>query len=233
MQTFTFTGNSSELHARYNPPIDLSNDSADYLLGLINFEAYNAIPNIDKGGNKFYIASEVIEIPTGSYELIDINAHIQSQLQKRKILAKCTISSNNNTLTCFIESDKNVDFRKNDSIGSLLGFSKVLLPANKRHESTLPVNIMKTNTIRIECNISTGAYNNDKLVHTLHEFFPSVPPGFKIIETPQNVIYMPINTKIIDNIVLKIVDQDGVLINFRGEVVTIRLHLKRAPQNGN
>jgi hypothetical protein len=229
MRTFTLTGNASELSAHYNPPIDLGDN--DCVLGLINFEAYNAIPNIDVAANKFYIDRHVIEIPIGSYELTNINDFIQ---QKLLILDKkivCDISSNNNTLTCIIKSNRQIDFSSNDSIGSLLGFKNVTLKAGEEHESKLPVNILKTNTIRIECNIAEGSYSNNKPVHTLHEFFPSVPPGFKIIETPQNVIYMPINTRIIDYISLKIVDQDGNLINFRGEVVTIRLHLKRTPHN--
>jgi hypothetical protein len=82
--------------------------------------------------------------------------------------------------------------------------------------------------IKIECNIVTGAYHNNKLVHTIHEFSPSVPAGFKIIEIPQNVLYMPVSTKIISNIKLKLVDQDGELVDFRGEVITIRLHLRKS-----
>lgn len=42
---------------------------------------------------------------------------------------------------------------------------------------------------------------------------------------------MPTNTKYIDNITIKIVDQDDNLVNFGGEVVTIRLHLRRTNQN--
>lgn len=231
MQTFTLTGNSSILQAYYHPPIDLSNEAGSFVLGLINFEAYNAIPNIDKNCNKFYIGSKIITIPTGSYELADINSYIQNKLKTLDTNAVCNISSNNNTLKCIIESNRDVDFRSEDSIAPLLGFDKSLLKANKVHESQIPVNILKTNTIRIECNICTGAYNNNNLVHTLHEFFPSVPPGYKIIETPQNVIYMPINTRLIDTIILKMVDQDGNLINFREEVVTVRLHLRR--ENGS
>lgn len=234
MQTFTLTGNltgnKSTLSAHYNPPISLDDDS-QYALGLISFETYNAIPNIDKGANKFYIGNYVIEIPTGSYELSDINSYIEDHISQLNPPIHCSIKSNNNALTCIIKSNAKIDFQPEDSIRNLLGFDKVTLEADERHESNLPVNILKTNAIRIECNITTGAYNNNLLVHTIHEFFPSVPPGFKIIEVPQNVIYMPVNTKLIDNIILNILDQDGKTINFRGEVVTARLHLKRLDDN--
>lgn len=224
MTTFTLTGDTSSITANYHPPVVLAENS-EYVVGLVNFEAYNAIPNIDDGINKLYLGNEIITIPTGSYEFSDINSYIQSQIKNKNI--KFSMTANNNTLKCTITSNSEINFERGDSIGPLLGFKKQKLRANAAHESNLPVNILKTNTVRIECNIVTGAYNNNKLVHTLHEFFPTVPPGFKIVETPQNVIYLPINTKIIDNITLKIVDQDGNLINFRGELVTVRLHLKR------
>ena len=54
-----------------------------------------------------------------------------------------------------------------------------------------------------------------------------VEPGYKINEVPSDVIYLPINTRIINNISVNIIDQDGKLINFRGETITIRLHLKK------
>lgn len=85
---------------------------------------------------------------------------------------------------------------------------------------------MKVNAIKILCNIVTGTYDNGQLSHIIHEFFPTVPAGFKIVESPQSVIYLPINTKLINNITFKIVDQDGDLLNFRGETITIRTHLK-------
>ena len=56
-------------------------------------------------------------------------------------------------------------------------------------------------------------------------FYPTVPPGYKIVETPSNVIYLPINTRYLDEVIIKITDQDGNLFNFNRELITIGVHL--------
>lgn len=134
---------------------------------------------------------------------------------------------NKNTLKCEIFCSQPIDFSRKCSIGSLLGFSKRKLAANTFHESDVPANIIRVNAVRIECNIITGAYVNNQPVHTIHEFYPAVSPGFKIVEVPRNVIYLPVTVKSIHSLSLKIVDQDNRLVNFRGETITIRIHIKQ------
>ena len=70
--TFSFSGKNSVLDSFYFPPIELL-PSKKYVLGLIDLLTYNSIPNIYKGCNKFYVGKEVIELPTGSYEITTIN----------------------------------------------------------------------------------------------------------------------------------------------------------------
>lgn len=120
----------------------------------------------------------------------------------------------------------NVHFDRANSIGSILGFTKRKLVAGLKHESDIPVNILKVNSVRIECNITSNSYINSERSHTIHEFYPNVAPGYKIIELPNTIIYLPVTVPSIDNITIKIVDQNGDLVNFRGENISIRLHLK-------
>ena len=132
------------------------------------------------------------------------------------------LNANHNTLRSTIKSSHQIDFRQRDSIGRLLGFIPQILAPNKLHTSDWPVSILKINCIRVQWNITTGAYLNGEKVHTIHEFFPAVPPGFKIIEIPAQVIYLPIAVKSINNIQIRILNQDSNLVNFRGEIITIR-----------
>jgi hypothetical protein len=221
--TFTLSGNSSILEANYFPPIQLDLNKT-YVLGLIQLSTFNSIPNIDVTNNNIKVGKDEITLPVGSYELEDIEDFIKKSLIDKE--TKFSLKANNNTLKSIIQSNKTVDLQVKNSIHRVLGFSNILLEPNKFHTSSLNVKILKVNTIRVECNITTGAYINNKSVHTIHEFFPSVPPGYRIVEAPKTVIYLPINVQAIDFIQLKIVDQDNELINFRNETITIRLHLK-------
>lgn len=222
--TLSLSGTSSVLETHYFPPIELERDKS-YVLGLVELLTFNSIPNVDLEQDKFYVDNKVIKLPIGSYEISDIEHFLQKELKSDGI--ELSIKPNNNTLRSKIKCSHKIDFQPLDSIGRLLGFTQRVLQPYKSHVSDLPVSILKVNALRVECNITSGAYINQKKVHTIHEFFPAVPPGYKIIEVPKQIIYLPVSVKVIDYLQLRIVDQNGDLVNFRGEVVTLRLHIKK------
>jgi hypothetical protein len=220
---FCLTGNTSILSYDFTVPIDVS--SGDWELGLLELTTYNSIPNIEENVNdKFYYGNNHITIPEGSYEIEDIEKYIISKLPKN---IKFSLKPNNNTLKSELFCSEAVNFEKENSLGKILGFKNKLYKENETHHSELPVDIIKVNSIRVECNITRGSYNNGMEGHIIHEFYPADPPGYKIIEAPRNVIYLPIITKSIHNITISLRDQNGDLINFRGETISVRLHLKR------
>ena len=170
-----------------------------------------------------------VEIPIGSYELMDIEKKINDLIANILNGFKFSVYPNKNTLKCEVEcTDTLFCIEKNNALQKIFGFSndRILSP-NVRHESDSPVQISKTNVIKFECNIVTGAYSNSNPEHTLHEFYPNVEAGYKIIEVPNNVIYLPVTTRTIRDISVRIVDQDHRLIDFRGETISLRLHIKK------
>lgn len=290
--TLTLSGNSSQLQAQYFPSIDLSD--GNYVCGLIDFQTFNSIPNVDDSNNLFYFGHEnlqneqhnttndknidqisldlkminsneidndwyfydvepgdhdggkaqkdrksrsyntvkqkqplsCLQIPTGSYEVEHLSRCLKRSLAHSNV--KFELEANKNTLQCEIICSQPIDFCKPNTIGQLLGFrSNKVLQENKVHVSQLPADILKISVIRVECNVIAGSYLNNHPSHTIHEFSPRVPPGYKIIEVPQNVIYFPVTVKYIHALNLSIVDQNNRPINFRGETITIRLHIKK------
>lgn len=220
--TFTLKGTSHVLSANYYPPIEL-NPRHEYVLGLIALHTYNTIPNITEKNNKFYYDDKVITIPVGCYEISDIDDYLKTYMPKGSI----SLMPNNNTLKVEIKSEYKIDFEREGTIARLLGFNKRILEPNKKHESDLPVQIIKVITIQIQCNITTSAYHNAHATHTLYEFSPQVEPGYSIYIEPQHIIYLPVSKNSIDNITLTLLDQDGDPIDFRGEQIVIRLELKK------
>ena len=155
------------------------------------------------------MGEEVNTIPTRSYELEDIENYLQKVLSAHDI--SISLQPNNSTLRSEIKCRRPIDFSPEDSIGRLLRFTPRILSANVTHTSDLPVTIFKVNPLRIECNITMGAYINGQRVHTIHEFFPAVPPGYKIVKVPSHVIHLPITVQATDHLQLKLSDQDGQL----------------------
>ena len=166
--TLTLASRSSELEQDISPEIVLDRP---YSLALIGLYTYNSIPNIEEGrNNKFSYLKDgslhEILIPEGAYEITDIEKYLQTSLKStNKESQVISLKPNNNTLKCMLKCQYEIDFTAKDSIASLLGFSNKKLPANTLHSSDRPVDIVRVNLIRVECNLVFGSNLNSKQTH--------------------------------------------------------------------
>lgn len=240
--TVTLTGHSSELSSSFFPEIVLDEDS-EYSCGLLDLTTYHSMPNITwKNDALAFIANaegfestpdyqpgldySMITVPTGSYEAVEILEYLKKKLDERKFTFDYKI--NKNTLKTMIKCSADLLFGFTNSIHEVFGFKCSGIKRGTWTESEDIIRISNQDIIRVECNIVSGSFINGKRCHSIYEFASNkVNVGYKIIEQPKNIIYLPVVPRRINYIQISFVDQDGELIDFRGENITCRIHIKK------
>ena len=139
-----------------------------------------------------------------------------------------SLQPNTNTLKSVlnIASNYSVDFTSDNSIRTVLGFNSRAYIREGYNESEQIVNIMSVSSLRVTSDIIGGSYANGTVGNVIYSFFPNVGPGYKIIEVPHNLIYLPVTLHTISSMETKLTDQNGTLLNLRGEELSIRFHIR-------
>jgi len=78
-------------------------------------------------------------------------------------------------------------------MSSVLGFNEQVY-ANHYQESENPINILSINSILINIDKISGSNVNRQRNPTIYSSSPAASPGYKIIETPPNLVYLPITS---------------------------------------
>ena len=165
---------------------------------------------------------------TGCYELKAINAEI---IRMRGWNNDITLLHKVNTLQCILNvvgTKVKLSFDVPNSLASVLGFNKSIFG---RHASEQHVNFMSVNSILVHCNIIHSSYVRGVQAPVVYNFFPNAAPGQKILEAPSNLIYLPVTVDAISSLSVCLTDQDGNVLDLRGEELTIRFHLRERYQH--
>jgi len=232
------SNNKTRFKTKFNPPIQLDKKKK-YEIALVNLETYYSFPNIDATNNYFRYSPDggtswfEMYLPEGSYDIMDINDTIQQKLRQNGHYdsdnddSYISISANSNTLKSVLMLDNKyqVDFRQPNSISSVLGFDNDIYTLGFQ-ESEKTVNILAINSLLVNIDIISGSYVNGASQNTIYSFFPNVSPGYKIVETPVNLVYLPVTLDTIHSFEASLTDQNGTLLNLRGENLTMRFHIK-------
>ena len=235
--TIIVTSNKTEFTNKFAHPITL-NPKKKYKMALMRLETYYSIPNITTDNNTFVYAVgtelKTIILPVGSYEIKQINSEIQRQLEQNGDYDSVNkqpfieIGANTATLCSYIRITHSncAVLIGGSTIRTILGFTEPVSLSKGYHESDNIVNIMPVNSIMVNCDIIGGSYVNESEKPVIYSFFPNVSPGYKIVEIPRQLVYLPvIATDRIPNIRVWLTDQDGKSIDLRGEKLTINFHL--------
>ena len=231
---------NTRIKTKFNPLIQLDR-SKKYEMALVYRDTYNSIPNIDPTNNNFKYSPDNggswfnIFIPEGSYEITDINEHIQRIMKDSGHYDSTegkfciTLEPNNNTLksVLVIAANYRVDFTPANSVRTVLGFYSKIYSVGY-NESEDIVNILSVNSLKVTSDIIGASYSNGLTENIIYSFFPNVGPGYKIVESPANLIYLPITLGTISSMETKLTDQNGKLIDLRGEELSIRFHIRES-----
>ena len=187
-------------------------------LAMVNLEMYYSFANIradnsslkwsDDGGKTWTL----LRIPTCCYELKAINAEI---IRMRGGNSDITILPNFNTLQCILNvvgAKVKVSFDVPNSLAKVLGFNRSIYCVG-RHAIEQLVNIMSVNSILVHCNNVHSSYMSGVQAPVVYNFFPNAAPGQKILEAPSSASVW-------------LTDQDGKVLDLRGEELTIRFHIR-------
>src|SRR6267154_1556845 len=222
---------------RFGAPIELPD--YDYEIALVNLETWNSFANVTEKNNLFRYSTDsgitwkLLTIDTGSYEIESLNDEIQKLMQMNgdwdstNNTFYITTAANTSTLKSNIyisEAGYQVDFIIDNSIRSILGFNPMIL-SQGFHKSDNIVNIIDFNSIFVNCDCINGSYVNGMSSPVIYSFGPKVSPGYRIVESPVNLVYLPVNRKTISEFSVWITDQEGRPIDFRGENITCRFHI--------
>ena len=119
-----------------------------------------------------------------------------------------------------------VDFRgENGTLRTVLGFKEGVYKKG-RNESQHIVNILRVNSIFVHCDIITMSRRNGIASPIIYTFFPNVSPGFKIVDRPRNLIYLPLSLSVISRMTVWLTDQDDKALDTRNEHLTITFHIR-------
>lgn len=223
------------------------NDSAvldpnkQYEAALVYLSTYNSIPNVsaEKNNNKFTystdngLAWKSITLDTGAYELEHVYHEIKRRIKENgDDESSIEITANISTFKSVVNiknTSYQIDFREDQTIGSLLGFNKEVISFGY-HKSSKKVDITVISSILINLDIITGSYVKGRLFPTIHSFYPNVPPGYVIIENPKP-IYYPVSRHDVSRMRLWLTDQNGNSIDLDGEILTARIHVRETKNN--
>ena len=228
--------NSTKIKTDFNPPLELDR-TRKYEMALVNLETHYSFPNLSDENNIFRYSPgffEVsgrgdeddsmrqrqwveVQIPEGSYDLIDIEETIKIAMKRNGHNEEFSkITANTNTLKSVLEiqDDFQIDFRARNSISSILGFRNQVYEEGI-HESQHVINILSINSILVNVDVIRGSYVNWRTQNTIYSFFPNVSPGYKIVEDPRNLVYLLVVLDKINKMETVVTDQNEKQLNLR------------------
>jgi len=220
----TVSAKESHIRTIFSPPINVPK-GCHYEMALCSVEMYYSFPNISETNNAIKLSNDegktwhLVTFPKGCYEINTINTTLKREFERMtKGKGEDIYIAGDPTTLKSVLTLKNkaaVDFNTTNSVASVLGFTKKDYKAG-RHLSQHIVNILRVNSIIVNCDIVALSRRNGIAAPIIYNFFPNVAPGKKIVNRPLNLIYLPITLNEISEMNVWLSDQSGEPLDTRG-----------------
>ena len=210
-----------------------------YEIALVGLSTYYSYPNVDERSNGVDIIDDKgtkheIRLPTGCYELREINAMVLKLMKWTEKDAVVTIKENNITLrTSLLIKKEKWSVKFPNGLGSILGFTAKEYHFQKDvdgiplpHISEKITNILSVNSILVHCDIISGSMMDGVVKPVIFNYSPNVPVGNKIVAEPVHPIYLPVSKDVINELNIWVTDQSNNLLNLQGEKIVITFHMR-------
>ena len=112
----------------------------------------------------------------------------------------------------------------NSKLNELLGFTNTHY-IQGTHISEKPVMITTTDKVQLKCDCVDGSIVNGIREQILFSFNLSSPPGYKIINEPNIILYKKINKTKLDSIQFFLEDSNHNPVDFNGETLTFTIQI--------
>lgn len=229
------TGYSYNTTWRFNPPIHLSENCE---VGLYSISMFNSNPNISATLNNQTLKYSkdsgatytTITIPQGSYSIDALNTTINSLIASSGGVANNIIFTGNYS-TLKIDITLTATYRLDLTVGNLyklLGWTNSVISTSGSGSNLADLtNGIVSYSINSNIVSGSGSYLSGSQSQSLYSFVPNVAPGSLIDIAPQNILYVPLNTKTIGSLNINITDQAGnMLVDLSSEPIRYTLIIR-------
>ena len=230
--TLATSGSSSDYTIHFDKPIELKGDKWE--VGLISAEVPNTFYNISAalGNNKLYYDDgtlQTLTIPDGIYEVDTLNTFIQGGdgVNSTDISFDADVTRLRVKLT--LANGFKVYFTQPDTFRTILGFDSVDYTTDGVYYAANKPDVTNGNDhFYIVCDLVNSTYSRlgGKARNILYGFTFTVGAGSAQVIVPSEHVHLKCARSFFNTINVKIVNQDGNVVDLNGERVIVNLKLK-------
>ena len=206
-----------------------------FRLGIINFNTYYSIANINNSNNKFryYNGMDWVddELRHGLYNIDDINTKLNNIVNEKENLEdgseNIKISIDDVFLSSEITLNNNyrLDLSIDNGLNNVLGFNKQIL-VNTNNYSENKVNITNVTRAYLCVDIVDGMKLNNRDSYAVLSIPLNVYPGEMLSISPSKVIYYDIKSIKVERMRFWLMDSYRNVLDNQQEQIQFSLHIK-------